>query len=171
MGSINHLIKTQVNAIGGNLIIIRPSDKKDRINNILTELTSTNHFNKSNLTITDAQKIQTLNPTQSTTADFPVISVAPLATSINTLIGDRTVESASVLGTTKELQSLIDLKLRTGTFLSDQALKTAVVGKNLSLKLFGTMEPVGKSNKSMLKSPVSLKLQPLPLKSTASSVT
>ena len=145
MGSINHLIKTQVSAIGGNLIIIRPSDKKDRINNILTELTSTNHFNKSNLTITDAQKIQTLNPTQSTTADFPVISVAPLATSINTLIGDRTVESASVLGTTKELQSLIDLKLRTGTFLSDQALKTAVVGKNLSLKLFGTMEPVGKT--------------------------
>lgn len=145
MGSINHLIKTQVNAIGGNLIIIRPSDKKDRINNILTELTSTNHFNKSNLTITDAQKIQTLNPTQSITADFPVISVAPLATSINTLIGDRTVESASVLGTTKELQSLIDLKLRTGTFLSDQALKTAVVGKNLSLKLFGTMEPVGKT--------------------------
>ena len=138
MGSINHLIKTQVNAIGGNLIIIRPSDKKDRINNILTELTSTNHFNKSNLTITDAQKIQTLNPTQSTAADFPVISVAPLATSINALIGDRTVESASVLGTTKELQSLIDLKLRTGTFLSDQALKTAVVGKNLSLKLFGT---------------------------------
>lgn len=145
MGSINNLIKTQVNAIGGNLIIVRPSDKKDKINNILTELTSTNHFNKSNLTISDITKIGALNETHSPDSDFPITAVAPLATSINTLIGDRTVESASVLGTTKELQSLIDLKLRTGTFLNDQALKTAVVGKNLSLKLFGTMESVGKT--------------------------
>ena len=145
MGSINNLIKTQVNAIGGNLIIVRPSDKKDKINNILTELTSTNHFNKSNLTISDVTKIGALNETHSPDSDFPITAVAPLATSINTLIGDRTVESASVLGTTKELQSLIDLKLRTGTFLNDQALKTAVVGKNLSLKLFGTMESVGKT--------------------------
>ena len=145
MGSINNLIKTQVNAIGGNLIIVRPSDKKDKINNILTELTSTNHFNKSNLTISDVTKIGALNETHSPDSDFPITAVAPLATSINTLIGDRTVESASVLGTTKELQSLIDLKLRTGTFLNDQALKTAVVGRNLSLKLFGTMESVGKT--------------------------
>ena len=145
MGSINNLIKTQVNAIGGNLIIVRPSDKKDKINNILTELTSTNHFNKSNLTISDVTKIGALNETHPPDSDFPITAVAPLATSINTLIGDRTVESASVLGTTKELQSLIDLKLRTGTFLNDQALKTAVVGRNLSLKLFGTMESVGKT--------------------------
>ena len=145
MGSINNLIKTQVNAIGGNLIIVRPSDKKDKINNILTELTSTNHFNKSNLAISDVTKIGALNETHSPDSDFPITAVAPLATSINTLIGDRTVESASVLGTTKELQSLIDLKLRTGTFLNDQALKTAVVGRNLSLKLFGTMESVGKT--------------------------
>jgi len=46
MGSINNLIKTQVEAIGGNLIVVRPSDSKDEVTNILSELTNTNHFNK-----------------------------------------------------------------------------------------------------------------------------
>ena len=56
MGSINNLIKSQVEAVGGNLIIVRPSDSKGEINDILTELTASNHFNKSNLTLNHRQK-------------------------------------------------------------------------------------------------------------------
>ena len=145
MGSINNLIKTQVDAIGGNLIVVRPNDSKDEINDILTELTSTNHFNKSNLTLNDAISIQNLNAEKNVEAEFPVISVAPLAISTNTLVGERTVEAGNVLGTTEELQSLIGLTLRSGTFLKNGTLKTAVIGRDLSLKLFGTMEPVGKT--------------------------
>jgi ABC-type antimicrobial peptide transport system permease subunit len=145
MGSINNLIKTQVEAAGGSLIIVRPNDSKDEISNILTELTSTNHFNKSNLTLDDVEAIKSVNEDQVINAEFPVIAAAPLAISTNTLIGERTVDSGNVLGTTEELKDLIGLNLRSGTFIKNGTLKSAVIGRNLSLKLFGTMEPVGKT--------------------------
>ena len=142
-GSINNLIKTQVEAIGDNLIVVRPSENKDTLNNIITELTSTNHFNKSNLTLTDVDAINHLNDEKDT--NFGEISVAPLAISTNTLEGDRTVESANVLGTTEELKDIIGLPIKSGTFIKKDSLKSAVIGRDLSLKLFGTMEPVGKT--------------------------
>lgn len=145
MGSINNLIKIQIDAIGGNLIVVRPSDNKDEVTNILSELTNTNHFNKSNLTLNDVRTIQALNAENSVEAEFPVMSVAPLAISTNTLVGEKTVEAGSVLGTTEELQDLIGLTLKSGTFLKNGVFKAAVIGKNLSLKLFGTDEPVGKT--------------------------
>ncbi len=145
MGSINNLIKTQVEAVGENLIVIRPNDSKDEINDILTELTSTNHFNKSNLTLSDVDSISRLNTEKKVDSEFPVMSVAPLAISTNTLIGERTVESGNVLGTTEELKDLIGLNLKAGTFIKKESLKAAVIGRDLSLKLFGTMEPIGKT--------------------------
>ena len=145
MGSINNLIKSQVEAVGGNLIVVRPNDSKEKINDILTELTSTNHFNKSNLTLSDVDAINGLNTEKSVEAEYPVMSVAPLAISTNTLVGERTVESGNVLGTTEELKDVIGLNLKSGTFIKKESLKAAVIGRDLSLKLFGTMEPVGKT--------------------------
>ena len=145
MGSVNNLIKTQVEAIGGNLIVVRPNDSKDEVSNILNELTSTNHFNKSNLTLSDVDTINALNLEKSVEAEYPVMAVAPLAISTNTLVGEKTVEAGSVLGTTEELQDLVGLTLRSGTFLKNGTYKSAVIGKDLSLKLFGTTEPVGKT--------------------------
>lgn len=145
MGSINRLIKSQVEAVGENLIVIRPNDSKDEIHDILTELTSSNHFNKSNLTLADVNVIKNLNSEEKTDAEFPVISVAPLAISTNTLVGERTVDSGNVLGTTEELKDLIGLNLKSGTFIKNGTLKSAVIGRDLSLKLFGTTEPIGKT--------------------------
>lgn len=145
MGSIRNLIKSQVDATGGNLIIVRPSDSKDEINDILNELTSSNHFNKSNLTLSDVEAIQNLNKDKKNDAEFPIISTAPLAISTNTLVGERTVESGNVLGTTEDIKDIANLNLRSGTFFKDGSLKTSVIGRDLSLKLFGTMEPVGKT--------------------------
>ena len=145
MGSINNLIKTQVEAVGGNLVVVRPNDSKDEIHDILTELTSTNHFNKSNLSLSDVNAISSLNPEKQVDVDFPVMAVSPLAISTNTLTGERTVESGNVLGTNEELKDLIGLNLKSGTFIKKESLKGAVIGRDLSLKLFGTMEPVGKT--------------------------
>ena len=145
MGSITNLIRSQVEAVGGNLIVIRPSDNKDEINDILNELTRSNHFNKSNLAIEDVETIRALNTTKSTEDEYPVTEISPLAISTNTLVGDRTVEAGTVLGTNEELQNLAGLTLRSGTFLKNGTLKSAVIGRDLSLKLFGTMEPVGKT--------------------------
>ena len=145
MGSINNLIRTQVEAIGGNLIVIRPNDAKDEINDIVTELTASNHFNKSNLTLSDVDTIKKLNTEKKVDAEYPVMSVAPLAISTNTLTGERVVQSGNVLGTTEELQDIIGLNLKSGTFIKNGTLKSAVIGRDLSLKLFGTMEPIGKT--------------------------
>ncbi|MBQ2639051.1 ABC transporter permease [Candidatus Saccharibacteria bacterium] len=145
MGSVNNLIKTQVEAIGGNLIVVRPNDSKDEVTDILSELTSTNHFNKSNLTLSDVTTISALNLEKNVEAEYPVMAVAPLAISTNTLVGEKTVEAGNVLGTTEELQDLIGLTLKSGTFLKNGTFKSAVIGKDLSLKLFGTSEPVGKT--------------------------
>lgn len=145
MGSINNLIKTQVEAVGENLIVVRPSDSKDEVSDILSELTSANHFNKSNLSLTDVTAIQNLNLEKAHDAEYPVVAVAPLAISTNTLIGERTVDSGNVLGTTEDLKEILNLNLRSGTFIKNNSLKAAVIGRDLSLKLFGTMEPVGKT--------------------------
>ena len=145
MGSISNLIRTQVDSIGGNLIVIRPTDKKDEINDILSELTHANHFNRSSLSLGDVETIHALNAEDKPDAEFPVTAVAPLASSTDTLTGERTVESANVLGTTEELQELAGLTLKSGTFIKNGTLKTAVIGRDLSLKLFGTTEPVGKT--------------------------
>lgn len=145
MGSITNLIKSQVDAIGGNLIVVRPTDEKGEVNDIITELTNTNHFNKSSLSLDDVETIRNINPDRNEQSDYPIIAVAPLAISSYTLSAERTVESATVLGTNSELQNIIGLNLKSGTFIRDDALKSAVIGRDLSLKLFGTTEPVGKT--------------------------
>jgi ABC-type antimicrobial peptide transport system permease subunit len=145
MGSINNLVKSQVEAVGENLIVVRPTDNKDEVTNILSELTSANHFTKSNLSITDVSTIKNLNVEKSTDAEYPIMAVAPLAISTNTLIGERTVDAGNVLGTNEDLKDILNLNLRSGSFIKDSSMKGAVIGRDLSLKLFGTMEPVGKT--------------------------
>lgn len=145
MGSINNLIKSQVEAVGENLIVVRPTDNKDEVTNILSELTSANHFTKSNLSLTDVSAIKNLNIEQSVDAEFPIVAVSPLAISTNTLVGERTVDAGNVLGTNEDLKDILNLKLRSGSFIKDSSMKGAVIGRDLSLKLFGTMEPVGKT--------------------------
>ena len=40
MGGISNLIKSEVNEIGSDLIVVRPSSTKDSVTNIVEELTS-----------------------------------------------------------------------------------------------------------------------------------
>ena len=74
-------------------------------------------------------------------------AVAPIAATSATLSADdRTITSASMIGTTSSLADIQNLHLMSGTFLSDKVHNNAVVGRELSLKLFGTSsEAVGKT--------------------------
>ena len=49
MGSISTLVKNEVNEIGADLIVVRPSTSKDAMTGIIEELTSANSFQKSSL--------------------------------------------------------------------------------------------------------------------------
>ena len=57
-GSISQLISSQVKALNQQLILVRPANNKNNLNNIIDELTNSNHFNNSNLTAEDLIKIK-----------------------------------------------------------------------------------------------------------------
>ncbi len=137
-GSISRLISSEIKNIGSDLIVVRPSTTKDSVTNVIEELTSANSFQKSNLTLTDADAIAKLNN---------ISAVAPIAISSNTVTNDdNTIASATVLGTTPDFNTIDQLTLRYGSFLTDKNKDNSVViGHSLSLLLFNTQNPVGRT--------------------------
>lgn len=137
-GSVSKLISSEISEIGSDLIVVRPDSTKDSVTTIIEELTSSNSFEKSNLTISDIEIIKN-------TAG--ISAVAPIAVSTNTIRNsDNVVASATVLGTTPDFISIESVPLKYGTFLSDKNKETSVlIGHTLSLLLFNTSNPVGKT--------------------------
>lgn len=137
-GSISRLVSNEAKNLGANLIVIRPSTTKDSVTSVIEELTSANSFEKSNLEISDIAAIERISG---------VTAAAPIAVSYNTLTDEEnTVPSATILATTPSFIDIEPLALKTGTFLSDKNKENAVViGHKLSLLLFNTTNPVGKT--------------------------
>lgn len=137
MGSVNRLISTEIDNLGSDLILVRPSVHRDSVDSIVSELTSANQYLGSNLTLEDVDTIKRLDS---------VTAAAPLAASVNTLKGDATVDSATVVATNEDLQSILGLTLGSGSFISNSfSQNTAVIGHSLSSKLFNTDAAVGQS--------------------------
>ena len=139
MGSISNLIRNEVNNIGGDLIVVRPNSTKDSITSVIEELTSSNSFQKSNLTISDVSAISKVEN---------VAAVAPIAVSTNTISSEKnTFSSVSVLGTTDDFIAIEPFALKFGSFFKDESEgKTVVLGSTLSLALFNTINStVGKT--------------------------
>ncbi|MBQ3452678.1 ABC transporter permease [Candidatus Saccharibacteria bacterium] len=137
-GSISSLIQNEVADIGQDLIVVRPATTKDSMTSIVEELTSTNSFEKSNLALSDAKTISEIEG---------VSAVAPVAVASNTITyEDNAVASATILGTTPDFNSIEPLALKFGTFLNDRNQSNSVViGHMLSLLIFNTSNPVGKT--------------------------
>lgn len=137
-GSISRLISNEVTNIGSDLIVVRPSTSKDSVTSVVEELTSANSFNKSNLALSDVETIAGIEG---------VSKVAPISVSINTVSDDEnTIASATVLGTTPSFIDIEPLALKQGTFITDKNKENSVViGHMLSLLLFNTSNPVGKT--------------------------
>ena len=132
MGSISNLVKSEVNEIGADLIVVRPATSKDTMTDIVDELTSANSFQKSSLALTDVKAIQGVNG---------VSAVAPIAISTNTVTSDKnTFSSVPVLGTTPDFIKIEPLTIRYGSFLGGQSeARSVVLGHTLSLALFNTI--------------------------------
>lgn len=139
MGSISNLVKNEVNEIGSDLIVVRPNSTKNSINNIIEELTSSNTFQQSSLSLSDIDTISGLDN---------VAAVAPISTSVNTLESEKnTFTSVPILGTTPDFVKIEPLALRYGTFFTDNNKENGIVlGHTLSLALFNTINStVGKT--------------------------
>ncbi|MBR0403556.1 ABC transporter permease [Candidatus Saccharibacteria bacterium] len=140
-GSINRLIENQVKSAGADLIVIRPTTHESQIQGIVTELMSSSQYTQSSLLLKDLDTIK---------KNENVASVAPLAVSVNTATGDFTVDSTQIVGTTPDLQSILNFSMDTGSFLTDNFTQTAVViGHQLAMDLFGTDIAVGKTFSSL----------------------
>lgn len=138
MGSINKMISAQVKSMGADLIVVRPAQQVNAVESVIDGLTASNRYMTSNLALADAEVIAGLEG---------VAGVAPIAGGVATLRAeDRTIPTATVIGTSSELSKVQNLKLNSGIFLSDKVENSAVIGKDLSLELFGTStEAVGKT--------------------------
>ena len=136
-GSISQLISKQIKALNQELILVRPANNKNNLNSIIDELTNSNHFNNSNLTLDDLNKIKESSDN--------IKNIAPIAILHETAIGDQTVESATILATNSDLKPILNLELKSGNFIQDNDLKSAVIGHSLALQLFGSSEPIGKT--------------------------
>lgn len=137
MGSISQLIAGQVKNIGANLIVVRPKSTKDMVTGVIEELTASNSYQKSNLTLKDIEIISELEN---------ITAVAPIAISTNTVVTDKNqINSVVVLGTQEDFIKIQPLDLKYGSFINENSENTVVVGHMLSLKLFNTMNAVGKT--------------------------
>lgn len=139
MGSISSLVSSQVSKVGGSLIVVRPSSTLSAVDSIVSELTTSTQYLKSNLTLKDLTTIKKIDN---------VAAVSPLAVSVNSLKGETStiVPSATVVGTNPDFVKIQNLSLKNGTFLrEDSETPTAVIGTKLASALFGTGEPIGKA--------------------------
>ncbi|MBQ3293706.1 ABC transporter permease, partial [Candidatus Saccharibacteria bacterium] len=139
MGSVSSLISKQVSGIGANLIVVRPTSTRSTVDSIVTELTTSTQYLKSNLTLKDVKTIQNIEG---------VAAVSPLAVSVNSLKGEteNSVPSATIVGTNPDFLKIQNLNLKNGTFLREDAeTPTAVIGTKLANTLFGTAEPISKT--------------------------
>lgn len=137
-GSISNLISGELDDIGQDLIVVRPSTTKDELTSAIEVLTSANSFERSNLKIEDTATI----------SEIPSVSlVAPIALSANTVTDDdNTVASATILGTTPDFFNLENLTFRYGAAITEKNKDTSIViGHTLSLYLFNTSNPVGRT--------------------------
>lgn len=137
MGSVSQLVAKQVKSMGADLIVVRPTVKKDKVAGIVEELTASSSFQKSNLSLKDVETIEKLKN---------VSAVAPIALSTNKVMtGQNAVDAVTVLGTNADFIKIQPLALRYGPFITEEGENTAVVGHMLSLKLFNTTNPVSKT--------------------------
>ena len=147
MGSIRNMVSTQVESAGSSLIVVRPSTNQSQVDSILSDLTAGNQYLTSNLSLNDVKTIKSIDG---------ISSAAPIATTVTTLSAERlddndkpytfTLDSAALVGTTQDFTAVENLTLKSGTFLSSsEKSKTATIGHNLSLKLFGTGDSIGRT--------------------------
>jgi len=136
----NNIVSSQVDALGGNIAVVRPGVSSDSAIDGLTNITNENRFSASSLTDVDVTAIQ----------EVPhVTAVAPLMVLNGAVSGNSSAPANTpIVATTPQLETVSGLKITDGQFL-DPALNasTAVIGPQLSVDIFGTEQSIGQTVK------------------------
>lgn len=134
----NKIVSSQVDALGGNITVVRPGAPTSNTLDDLSQLTSDQHFSLSSLTEGDAAIIE----------DIPhVKAVAPLMVLHGAVSGASAgPANTPIVATTPQLEVVSNLKISDGQFLDPQlSPMTAVIGPQLSIDVFGTEQSIGKT--------------------------
>ena len=135
----NQIVGSQIDALGGNIAVVRPGTLSESLEEEVSNLTSA-QFASSSLTKYD---LKTIRETPHVEASAPLMVLKSTAQS-----GERAVINTPIVATTQELALISDLKLEEGEFLDpDLAHPTAVIGTQLAVDLLGTDQAVGRTIK------------------------
>lgn len=132
------IVGDQVNALGGNIAVIRPGTVSDTPLEDLAQFPGRQNFAASTLTENDLNTIQKVEHVE---------AAAPLMVLTGGVKADSPGPSSTpIVATTPDLAKISDIEVREGQFL-DPTLNdnTAVIGPQLSIDIFGTEESIGKS--------------------------
>lgn len=136
-GSIQGLISNQVKAIGSNLVVVRPSSAKSVVDGIVDELSSSAKYQKSSLGLEDVDLIQEIDGVE---------FVAPVMASEEALeVGETLYPAVVLVGTNDELDDILGLTMRSGTFFDGGKLESVVVGETIAMNIFGTYDAIGRT--------------------------
>ncbi len=135
----NQIISGQVDALGGNITVVRPGTAPSSIEQEFSQLTSA-QFAASTLTDYDVKTIESL-PSVEAVAPLSIIHGGIQA-------GDSKPINSTVVVTSPSLETVSKLSVAEGQFLDPSlSLPTTVIGPQLSVNLFGTEQAIGKSIK------------------------
>lgn len=135
----NSIIRDQVDALGGNIAVVRPGANETTGTPSLGNITSPNQgYATSTLTSLDLKSIQ---ETQNVSAAAPLMILG------GSVVGTSGApEHTPIVVSTPELAEISDLVVKEGQFLdSALTIKAAVIGAQLSVDLFGTEDSIGKT--------------------------
>ncbi len=133
------IVGSQVDALGGNITVIRPIAAQEDMFGGLSHITQDQPFAASSLTELDVSTVRKIPHVQ---------AVAPLMVFYGTATGDTSNSTARtpIVATSPELEHISNLAVTEGQFL-DASLnpRTAVIGAQLSVEVFGTERSIGKT--------------------------
>jgi len=132
------IVTDQIDALGGNMIVIRPGRDVNTGLDHIGQLSGQQHYAASTLTESDIESISQIPNVE---------GVAPLMILTGAVKGESDAPyDTPIIATTPELATVNELVLQDGQFL-DEALNenTAVIGSQLSVNTFGTEASIGKT--------------------------
>lgn len=134
----NQIVSSQVDALGGNIAVVRPGVTSDDTLDEFSNITDDRRFAASTLTDFDVVSIQEIEHVQ---------AVAPIMVLSGAVTGTSTAPANTpIVATTPELETISALEVTDGQFLDPNLnAATAVIGPQLSIDIFGTEQSIGQT--------------------------
>lgn len=134
----NQIIGAQVDALGGNIAVVRPGSAPEDGLDGLSNLTNDQQFAASSLTDADIAAIEAIPN---------VKAVAPLMVLKGAVKGESDgPANTPIVATNGNLETVSSIQVAEGQFLDPTLVpNTAVIGAQLSVDVFGTEQSIGKT--------------------------